>query len=674
MKPRLAWSFLVLCFCLVPSQAYSEEQQPLSQIEPQIVRLSYMEGDVRISRDKQEGQAKRADWEKAVAGLPLESGFSLATGAGRAEIELEDASVLYLAENSVLVFTDVHTLLDMPQTELALLTGTVTLHVRPFVPGERFTLRTPTDTLNLSYGRENQVRVTAYMDATAITPLVDAPIQEGSLGTATALGAGQTVFYRSGHRVAFIGPAYTAAMTAWDQWVASRYAQRSIAMRNMMKQSGLEEPVPGLDQLEGHGQFVDCAPYGKCWEPSPDAEPNHTPATGAALATEKGAAAAPAPPSAQPAMALSTEASQTNPKAVQSAIPSFVQTTPAKPAKNALLPSPYGADTYAYFPCDPYSFYYRYRPANWNGAWYDPYPWNWALCHSGTWIYNQNRYLWVPGHKRHHQPPVRWVKWHGKTAYVPIHPSDQKGKSPLNAPHGLFPVRGKPGPGGERLIMKPGGEPTLLGSPPKTFLKGYSLPLARAEAPRMEAHMLQPPLGDRSTHPFAATAPILFDHRSQSFLMSHQVHEGSNTRTVTEPVGSYLAHDGVAGFGGPGAFHNAGPRGPSSFNGGAGAGNSAGSFHGGGVFTGSGPRNGGNSGGFSGGGSASHSGGSFSSGGGGGSHSSGSFSGGGGGGGHSGGGFSGGGGGLSGGGGGGGHSGGGGSSGGGSSGGGGGHH
>jgi hypothetical protein len=36
------------------------------------------------------------------ADLPIEVGFSLVTGSGRAEIEFEDASTLYLGENSVL--------------------------------------------------------------------------------------------------------------------------------------------------------------------------------------------------------------------------------------------------------------------------------------------------------------------------------------------------------------------------------------------------------------------------------------------------------------------------------------------------------------------------------------------------------------------------------------------
>lgn len=65
-----------------------------------------------------------ATWEAAVSGLPLESSFNLVTRKGRVEIELEDASTLYLGENSALAFNGLRTTGGVPSTELALLTGT----------------------------------------------------------------------------------------------------------------------------------------------------------------------------------------------------------------------------------------------------------------------------------------------------------------------------------------------------------------------------------------------------------------------------------------------------------------------------------------------------------------------------------------------------------------------
>src|ERR1700722_20166728 len=49
---------------------------------PQIVRVSYVDGDVRLSRRAVDQKASQSDWEKVVAGVPLETGYSLVTGTG----------------------------------------------------------------------------------------------------------------------------------------------------------------------------------------------------------------------------------------------------------------------------------------------------------------------------------------------------------------------------------------------------------------------------------------------------------------------------------------------------------------------------------------------------------------------------------------------------------------
>jgi hypothetical protein len=145
--------------------------------------------------------------------------------------------------------------------------------------------------------------------------------------------------------------------------------------------------------------------------------------------------------------------------------------------------------------------------------------------------------------------------------------------------------------------------------------------------------------GDRAT---TASVPIVFDHRSQSFMTEHEVVHGDNMRTVTEPVGSFLARSGgsfggqqgeVAGpHGGPGFNPTSGgtpgyrgggalnggndPRGYSGGGGYNGAGNSAGSRGGGGGYNPGGSNSGsGNSGGSGGGSHGGSGGGSFGGGG-----------------------------------------------------------
>jgi hypothetical protein len=144
---------------------------------PQIVRVSYVEGDVRISRgklaDKLHGQESGdvTGWEQATANTPIESGSSLVTGDGRAEIELEDASTVYLAGNCVLEFGELSSTGGVPYTEMSLLSGTATLDIQTLMEGERLELSTPTDHLWLRYPQKAYMRVESYLDAVSVTPL-----------------------------------------------------------------------------------------------------------------------------------------------------------------------------------------------------------------------------------------------------------------------------------------------------------------------------------------------------------------------------------------------------------------------------------------------------------------------------------------------------------------------
>ena len=64
-----------------------------------VVRLSRAEGQVLVSHSGSDM------WEEALVNLPLQEGDTLATQSGLAEIEFENGATAYLAENSVLQFT-----------------------------------------------------------------------------------------------------------------------------------------------------------------------------------------------------------------------------------------------------------------------------------------------------------------------------------------------------------------------------------------------------------------------------------------------------------------------------------------------------------------------------------------------------------------------------------------
>ena len=238
----------------------------------QIVRISYVEGDVRIARGEQNEKPAGEPWEQAVADLPLETGFSLVTGNGRAEIELEDASTIYLGENSVLIFNDLHTTSGIPYTEVALLSGTLSLAIKPYIFGEKLVVNTPTDNIVVKYPLWAFFRVNSYIDGTRLTSQDSEGLHLPELAPKQT-GKVQTMALRDGHLLDATGPDDPGAFAEFDKWVADRVAQRTAAMADVMKAAGLTTPLPGLADMKGQGTFFPCAPYGTCWQPGTSRRP-----------------------------------------------------------------------------------------------------------------------------------------------------------------------------------------------------------------------------------------------------------------------------------------------------------------------------------------------------------------------------------------------------------------
>jgi len=588
----------------------------------QIVRLSLVEGDVRVSRGKEGEHATGGAWGQAAVNLPIESGFSLVTGKGRAEIELEDASTIYLDENSVLTFNELTATGGVPRTDLTLVSGTATVNAAPTFPGEWFVLRTPTDSISIQYPHASFLRINSYLDAMAITPQRDITINHGSEPQSATKG--QTITYRDGHRIEPGGPSTPDAFADWDRWTAERVTARDQAMAAVMKDAGLTSPVPGLAEMKDQGTFFACAPYGTCWQPTNGwGEYEAAPAKPGAQQVASGAQQA-APGNQQ----SSDPSRQTRPsspytvsvEALQAAGPSK---SSGAQAVQAAGPSAILRTEYDDFPCSPGRV--RRLIAR------DPLtgrqtvlrtayllggaPYDWAVCHTGTWIHRERRYVWVAGTKRHHHCPVVWVKVGHTTGYVPRHPHDVAGKPPINLKNGVFETTGRKGESVQHIAYNPDAPVKVLSTAPKAFEKTYFPPLQRAETPRLEAHLVKGELapGKDGTSKPVATA-INFDHKSQSFTLATQVAQGGKNTMVTEHFGG--GSNNVGMHSGGGSWN--GSSGSSSHSSSGGGGFSGGSHGGGGSFSGGG--GGGSHGGGGGGGSSSGGGGSAGGGGGGGSH------------------------------------------------------
>ena len=581
----------------------------------EIVRIVYVEGDVRIQRGEANGKPGTATWEKAVADLPLETGFSVVTGAGRAEIEFENASTLYLGENSVLTCNDLHETAGVPYTELALLSGTASLYIHPYAAGERFILRTPTDDIISKYPDKTYARIESFTDAMAITPLEGGGLRLPGVA-ADAMMSGRTFTYRQGQLVDAAGDDEHEAFAAWDKWVGERATQRAAATTAVMEEAGLTTPIPGLAEMKDQGTFFDCAPYGTCWEPKDAGGEEESANQG----TEHGTAIAASSASGSAAVGASATG-------FSAAGSSTARSTALAPASMAQAGRQGGAapmqvlERESDFPCTPGALHSTVLRDPVTGKetvmarrWTLP-QYGWAVCHAGSWIRHKKRYVWVAGGKRHHVEPVRWVKSGHKVGFVPLHPFDVKGQPAINSKHEVFLVRGKDQLLAEPVKLEANRPVAFLPAAPKEFRAASLRPLEQAGAPHMEARPLAAAPASKGAGVSKAAIPISFDAKTQSFLMARQEVQNGKTATVFAPMTNHSGSLQARG---------------ASFGGGSGfRGGSSGSSNGAGGGFRSGAGNGGSQGGsHSGGGSGSSSGGSHGGGGssagssGGGSHSS----------------------------------------------------
>ena len=440
--------------------------------QPEIVRLTYVEGDVRLSTGGGTKGAVGQAWVQAQAGVPMEPGFNLATGIGRAEIEFEDGSLLYLADNSALLFEQLIVNGDAPLTVLELLSGTATIDARPLTNGS-FRLETPgDDSVIVTSPEEAFLRVASFLDGMTVTLERDTTATHNGQNK-TELVAGQTLTYKGPDLVSVTKAADVKGPDEWDQWVNARLNARQATMTEALKASGLSEPIPGLEELYQSGNFFPCAPYGTCWQPN---ESVQTPPTGSA---------------------------QTAPQGAPQSSPQSSGQAPSKVAKPQLLVQVEYRPTLS--PCMSTKIIrvWDERERKWVEHEFTEQYWDWALCRAGSWIYRSPNYVLVLRKKKHHHPPICWVRAGNKTGFVPRSPRDEKGKPPFNLKYGLFVPTGRADHSVERVPADPSKEVKLLSSGPKEF-RDFTSSLPQAQRPEIrsglvaDASMLARPAGSDS--------------------------------------------------------------------------------------------------------------------------------------------------------------------------------
>jgi FecR protein len=220
-----------------------------------IVRLSYVRGDVQIVRTD-----KSNKWEPAVLNMPVEQGFAIGTNNGRAEIELEHGSTIWLAENSVLQFTELALANGGRITRLALSQGTATFDAS-LSAGDTLELATPS--FRAVPANKCEFRVDMFSEGGAVSVL------NGKVSVSSAAGTqdvpkGQT--FATNSKATKTALKRSPSPDEWDHWVANR----STAQASGQNQASLYTNAPftyGMADLAGYGSWNYFPGLGYGWQP-----------------------------------------------------------------------------------------------------------------------------------------------------------------------------------------------------------------------------------------------------------------------------------------------------------------------------------------------------------------------------------------------------------------------
>jgi hypothetical protein len=653
----------ILFLCSTP-QVYASDDGDARE-----VRITSVQGDVRLSHGDGKHTNLDKSWEQAHGGELLEQGFAIATESGRAEIEFENGSTVYLAENSLLLFTELSAPRDRIVSRMSLPTGTASFALQPLT-SESFFIETPTDKIEVSGPDTFFARMDAYLDATAITPQGEkgeAMVREGL--PKLYIAKGETQFFQGGQSIQVAGPAQTASSENqtdwlslrlssiqaaalvlresgigpivpgglilqglpfqaidelphsatersasegdWDRWVSSQVREKAAAMAAALKASGLSSSISGLNDLYRHGTFFQCAPYGTCWEPvSQEPVQASSPQAPSPMAQSS---AQSAPNIAFPPQTV--EWQQTTWGLCGSSSSKLVsRVARSQQELDELLRQKTTAE----------------RAAQ-RGTSYS------VGCESGAWIFHHGHYARlvaarIPPHcvgrgcKVVHPPRPVWVRVNGKLGFVPRHPNDVKGKPPVNLKNGIIIPPAKTGEPTQHLAWDPSQRVKFLDKTPKEFHSVSTPHLPSAPAPKIQAHLMQEATHTKS---LAADSHIVYDYKSHNFIMPANASAGAKSKEVA--IGGITSHGGVRSFADGRSGHYAESFGHTSAaasysGGGHNSGSSSGGGHGSGSYSSSSSYShggGGSGSSYSGGGGSS---GSHSSGGGGSSASASSAS------------------------------------------------
>lgn len=249
-----------LVFSLAPlSRAQDSEDEDGHDSQARIVRISYVEGDVRL--DNGHG------YESATMNVPLTERNWLQTGSdGWAEVQLEDGSLIRLAPDSVIVFTQLArassgatlTTVDLDQ-------GEAEFKITKHNDGD-FSVTVKKNTIALT--RSGSFRVTS----TNANPL-EVAVLKGEVSVSDTNNGGEVAvknnetFVLDPNDVARYALDKGVDRDDLDQWSTQR--DDALSTYASAGQGYAQAPYQyGASDLNYYGQYYDVPGYGEVWQPN----------------------------------------------------------------------------------------------------------------------------------------------------------------------------------------------------------------------------------------------------------------------------------------------------------------------------------------------------------------------------------------------------------------------
>src|SRR6266446_3007449 len=374
---RLIPSLLLILFCALWAGV---APVAADSSHARIIRLSLVQGDVRFTRDSHGDPLadSKTAWETAELNLPIRQGYVLATDQGRAEVEFENGAMAFLKENTVLEFYDLSLKDGARTTRLLLRQGSASFYVNP-ASDDYFSVTGGDFTVEAN-GRSS-FRLDNFDDGSTVQTLK---------GHVTVLHKDKTSWLEKGQALSIkagddssLDIGRLAAEDDFDRWVSGRIDAVSTATNAALQYTNTPYYASGFADLFTYGAFSSCGGYGLAWRPF---------GVGSAW-------------------------------------------------------SPFSTGQWMW-------------DTGFGWTWMSSQAWGWAPYHYGGWLFDAGCGGWFysppvfygspyfPRGRFHggvHPPrplyqPVTgvFVRTKGKVGIVPIHPLDEKGKTPRNLEHGVF--------------------------------------------------------------------------------------------------------------------------------------------------------------------------------------------------------------------------------------------